>query len=361
MIVAYAPGPVNESLRFMPGISQHPLPCVLLDYCGSFINNQSETCTLQLIDVYSKFQKNPPLLIIHSTGEAPTIDNFPFIKTLRLLHPTLKILHLTTGWDSVPKEYTTITNFSTFFWPINEMWKDSFSHQATHHFIALARFPRYSRTKTINEILNRNLQQWGYFSIGSGEELYSPDFFERTRKELGIDDNNLKYFPSYVDGIIPQKMQQSYLFEDDKIRNALINVVFESSFEYVPDIPRVGPSWTVPMITEKTVKAFALGQIPIILGPPGQVEKTRQLGFDLFDDLINHRYDKPYDYNLRIKYFVDSLERFVNRTSQSDLQNIKQALMPRFINNLELAKKLSMHDVTTELVSFLDNLSFEKL
>jgi len=332
----------------------------VLDFCRSCVLQSLDVKSL-LIEKYSKFQKNPPLLVIHSIGESPTIDHFGFLKSLKLLHPDLKILHITTGWESPQADYTTITNCGTFFWPMQSLWKDSFSHQATHHFVALARTPRYSRTQVINSILNRNLQQWGYFSIGSGIEYNRGDnFFLENQQELGIDSKNLPYFPCFIDGVIELSLGISYEITNDKIKNALVNVVLESGFEYSSAVPGDQP-WTVPMLTEKTVKAFALGQIPMILGPRGQVEKTRQQGFDLFDDLIDHSYDNEPDPLIRIEQFVSSLEKFIDRTPSNTLQDLKELLMPRFMSNQELAQKMSNYSIDVEVKKFLNSMLLENL
>jgi hypothetical protein len=365
MIVDYIPAPDPDAypINYLDQISQHSVPCIVLDFCRSCVIQKLDVVEVEqlLIAKYSTFQKNPPLLIIYSIGEAPTVDNFGFLKALKLLHPNLKILHITTGWESPQAEYTTITDCTTFFWPMATLWKDSFSYQATHHFVALARAPRYSRVQVINAILNRNLQQWGYFSIGSGVEYNRDKFFLLNQRVLGIDSENLKYFPCFIDGQVEQRLGLSYEISNDKIKNALVNVVLESGFEYSIDIPGLLPTWQVPMLTEKTVKAFAIGQIPMILGPYGQIEKTRQQGFDLFDDLIDHGYDKEPDPQLRIAKFVNSLEQFVNSTPQDSLQSLKESLMPRFIYNLELAKKLAYSTESDKLEKFLDSILLENL
>jgi hypothetical protein len=115
------------------------------------------------------------------------------------------------------------------------------------------------------------------------------------------------------------------------------------------------------MLTEKTVKAFALGQIPMILGPRGQVEKTRQQGFDLFDDLIDHGYDNEPDPLLRIEQFISSLEKFINCVPANTLQGLKESLMPRFMFNQELAKKMTNCNIDVEITKFLDSLQLENL
>jgi hypothetical protein len=45
------------------------------------------------------------------------------------------------------------------------------------------------------------------------------------------------------------------------------------------------------IVTEKSLLAFAAEQIPIVIGHPGIVQHCRDMGFDMFDDLVNTNYD----------------------------------------------------------------------
>jgi hypothetical protein len=59
-----------------------------------------------------------------------------------------------------------------------------------------------------------------------------------------------------------------------------INIVTESLYSHYPGI-----------ITEKSLFAWLAFQVPIIIGYPGIVAHARQLGFDMFDDIVDNSYD----------------------------------------------------------------------
>lgn len=59
-----------------------------------------------------------------------------------------------------------------------------------------------------------------------------------------------------------------------------VNIVTETEYDTPPGI-----------VSEKTLMAFAAGQIPIVIGHPGIVQHCRELGFDMFDDLVDTSYD----------------------------------------------------------------------
>jgi len=60
-----------------------------------------------------------------------------------------------------------------------------------------------------------------------------------------------------------------------------VNIVTESLYDHYPGI-----------ITEKSIFAWLAYQVPIIIGYPGIVAHARQLGFDMFDDIVDHSYDQ---------------------------------------------------------------------
>lgn len=61
--------------------------------------------------------------------------------------------------------------------------------------------------------------------------------------------------------------------------------------------------------TEKAWKPFKAHQIPLILGLPNSIEKLRKLGFDLFDDFVDHSYDKEQDHRRRVELGFKELQR----------------------------------------------------
>lgn len=62
-------------------------------------------------------------------------------------------------------------------------------------------------------------------------------------------------------------------------------------------------------VTEKSVKPFYNLQIPILFGYSGIVKYFKDLGFDMFDDIINHNYDKELDIHIKSKMIADELLR----------------------------------------------------
>lgn len=360
MFIEYVPH-TDESISRAPRIHDLAHKIVYFDYTAYTSKGVLKSQIGSIVsDIYSKYDKDHcPLLLIDSCAEGPSGEDFNFLDDLKKLYPTLKVVHLTSALDPETNRYQVITNYSVFFWPVESLWKDAFSTTVTHHFIALARAPKPHRTRFINSMLNRKLEQFGHFSIGSADQCYQYTYNTGNCKDYGIDAKNLKHFPTLLDGPISYDINSQYSVADTRINQALLNVVLETSYEFLnsdPDLEAV--MWREPFLTEKTVKAFAIGQIPLILGPFGQVKMTRDLGFDLFDDIVDHSYDLIVDPIDRIEQFTDSLENFIKQYESIDsLQALKNTLMPRFMKNLNLSKKMQWSNKhETELRNLLDSI-----
>lgn len=88
-----------------------------------------------------------------------------------------------------------------------------------------------------------------------------------------------------------------------------INIVTETVY--------TGPSG---IITEKSLFAFAAGQIPLVIGHRGIVQQCRELGFDMFDDIVDTSYDQLGDddrWRQALERNRDLLERGVDASAVS--------------------------------------------
>jgi hypothetical protein len=111
--------------------------------------------------------------------------------------------------------------------------------------------------------------------------------------------------------------------------NALINLVTETYYfkQY---------NMTSEMfITEKTWKVFTAKQIPVIIGPKGILDKLRNFGFDVFDDLIDNSYDNEPD-SIRLFSAINSMNRIIKNYS---VEQISKLTEQRRLKNLETMMK----------------------
>jgi len=91
-------------------------------------------------------------------------------------------------------------------------------------------------------------------------------------------------------------------------------------------------------VTEKAWAPFKLHQIPIYSSIPGYVSTLRNMGFDLFDDVVDHSYDNEPDNLKRLQLAVDQLEK----VSKINLVEFYKKNYSRFVKNNLLAEELKM-------------------
>jgi len=96
-------------------------------------------------------------------------------------------------------------------------------------------------------------------------------------------------------------------------------------------------SWRNIFVTEKSYKVFAWHQFPIWYAVSGLVEKIRDMGFDLFDDLIDHSYDKDTNPFTRMDSVVTEAHRFSNL----DTVALRQTYWQRLENNARIVDDIS--------------------
>lgn len=218
---------------------------------------------------------------------------------------------------------------------------------------------QHHRSILVDALVKDNLVDYGYVSNlkGGGEDIKIPvygydDMFRYTNHQIKIkNDNILDRFT--IKG---------------KLSNTYIDVVTETSHELLP------------FMTEKSVKPFYSLQLPIILGYTGIIKDLRDIGFDVFDDIIDHSYD-TFDYLLGVDVNTDDklyhrlnnelivrkinfITKELKRLSKLDFHSIYLDLKERLIHNQNLLYKLTIED--NNLVEdygrwiFGDNITFNK-
>lgn len=192
----------------------------------------------------------------------------------------------------------------------------------THHYVCLNRLPRWQRYQLVVEFIKRDLLKYGAVSYTS--RVPSNEYS--------------KYFPLVVDEK-QVSYDQGHVHYHPKIQGALFNVATESSYE---------PEYTntkhqehgYPGMTEKTFKIWAMAQIPIWLAPYKSVDCYRKLGFDVFDDIVDHSYDLIVSPQDRITKVAVEVERLC-QISNTRLTELKEKMSVRFQSNFDRLKYLA--------------------
>jgi hypothetical protein len=193
----------------------------------------------------------------------------------------------------------------------------------THHFVCLNHLHRWQRYELVKKILDRNLEKFGRVS-----------YLEKPK-------NSNARFPLVIDQAeITWEQQRNIAMP--ALTGALFNIICETAYE--PNTVQLVHHHR-PGMTEKSYKCFALFQIPIWLAPYRAVACYRNLGFDVFDDIVDHGYDLEPDPTKRIEMVADQIENIVKLNQLADL---KTTLLPRFEKNWQILKHYA-HNFSTEM------------
>lgn len=137
--------------------------------------------------------------------------------------------------------------------------------------------------------------------------------------------------PLTIDGVEKDQTEQ-HDQSDEVFWNCLFNIVVETSSQHDTNI------WRSKFITEKTFKAFYMRQIPIWFAVPGLVEQVKQLGFDIFDDIVDHSYDEIQEEHDRIQFLVTQVMQLNLAYTTAECEVLRKHLSSRLEKNFQLAK-----------------------
>jgi len=238
---------------------------------------------------------------------------------------------------------------------VGKRWSDEIKDKT---YTCLNNQNRHHRSLLVDGLVNSNLINNGYVSNIQGDDkkvsidVYNRGMVEYTNHHLKIEDDDIN----------------DRFTLKGKLSNSYVDVVTETSHELLP------------FMTEKSVKPFYSLQLPIILGYTGIIKDLRDMGFDVFDDIIDHSYD-TFDFSLdvdaytdrhlylklnyeliikKVNFIVDELKRL----SKLDFHKIYLDLKERLIHNQNLLYELTIED--NNLVEdygrwiFGDNITFNK-
>ena len=135
-------------------------------------------------------------------------------------------------------------------------WQHMFDRPHTHAWQCLngRMCPHRYQVKEI-------LQHWSNGMLSYHDQISLPEWAYSTYRGTENEDNFIRLINVYG--------------------SCSVNIVTETQYDSAPGI-----------ITEKTIMAMLAEQIPIVIGYPGIVADCKELGFDMFDDVVDTSYDQ---------------------------------------------------------------------
>jgi len=255
-----------------------------------------------------------------------------------LVHPRLDLVRIGSGLSREVDAYQTLDP---------ELAKNFDSKKI---FICLNRSPRQHRINLASYLLGLNFEQHGTMSFDK-KNARAPSWLERcswnlTEQQIeqvkpllmrGYEKlRNLDLYQSidHVDQIYNQSIDQQKRGVDSKnfdlslrhlYKNHFVEIISETQF----NLPFFGAS-------EKFRNSVFGCVFPIMIGGAGLVKFLQDLGFDMFEDIIDHSYDSIQDPLDRLCASID-----LNYLLLSDSDRTKKLWIKnqnRFINNIDFIK-----------------------
>ena len=243
-----------------------------------------------------------------------------------------------------------------------------FEHDREFVFLTKNKVLRSHRILILAFLKKHNLLNISNYSSLIRESNYkigSPD-----KIRYLFDDNILDKFKEEVsdileDGVVETKYEKgnfnienvgsiNYAGKTDyrDYQSSYINITTESNFNFGK--PPIGQSGRFLHISEKSLKPFAMFQLPIIVGVPHHIKYMRELyNLDMFDDFIDHSYDDEMDDVIRMNKIHDEILRL--STVKDDLKSYFMDNKKRFIKNREIITNISKWK-ETDLLNFILNM-----
>jgi hypothetical protein len=201
-------------------------------------------------------------------------------------------------------------------------------------YLSLNRNRRTHRAMLVSLLYGLNLNQHGLISCMFQDkiddlykytlwpelEIYRQGFNKFKSSNLPLTDNPEIYKNCNNDNVSNFKNKLTNYYQ-----NTFVEIITETSY-----------TEKCYNLTEKTLNSIYGCCFPILLCSQGSVAFLRSMGMDVFDDVINHSYDKIDDPSERLYAAItDNLAILTD----PNIKEIWQANIHRFKNNVDFAKK----------------------
>ena len=162
----------------------------------------------------------------------------------------------------------------------------------TKNYLCLANRSTVERRQVFDLLEEKNLLDLGFVS-----------FRNRVIKHVGHEDKKQHLLPKPYINFQDLQYDQEHANHNRKyawfypIEGFLFDFSIETYFE------------AVPLLTEKSTRAFFWGKIPISTSSRNLMHYIEQFGFDIFRDVVDYKYDIQRDKDLRMELYLQEIHK----------------------------------------------------
>lgn len=214
------------------------------------------------------------------------------------------------------------------------------------HVLTLNNRASTSRISLLSYLLGNNMEQYGVLTVSeliTNKVNQVDNYLNVSNWKFNLD-HELEIKPKLNAGF--QKLKK-YKYASDQTNNYYRHLVHSDNFtqyisllcynsfvEIITESYYEEPSL---FVTEKTLQSILGCNFPIIIGSCGSIDYLEQLGFDMFRDIVDHRYDEIIDPVDRLVTAVDLNHRLL--TDGKWAKDAWISCQSRFLRNVEFSKK----------------------
>lgn len=199
-----------------------------------------------------------------------------------------------TAADSLPG-FVTFHDFELWYYQRNLDTAPLAIHTMSRErdFTALVRLHKSWRAAAVADLNRQHILDNSYWSYCEAGELDNdcPIEIDMIAQLRWATQNFLKSAPYVSDELNQAERNDHSVTEPKYFVNSYCNIVLESQF----DVDQSNGAF----ITEKTFKPIKHGQLFFIAGGTGSLQALRDLGYRVFDGILDNRYDLEYNHTVR--------------------------------------------------------------
>jgi len=197
------------------------------------------------------------------------------------------------------------------------------------HYLCMNRSVRPHRIECVAWLYEQDLFNKGLISHPDNPVI-TPDHSPLSKTAINWLEKQSRHLPYVLDSTRHYhggEIQHSLLMFARRVH---FQIVTETSFYNDP--PGPDQPYNDLFITEKTYKPFFMGHPFVVLGHPGTIKRVRDKGFDVFDDIIDHKYDLEYNHDIRFKLAMMEIRRLCD-IELTVWEHNRRSIMDRLLEN----------------------------